>query len=126
VVKRAVLLGAGILIVACLAYFAVQRRWARPLAASPIHRLEHVVGFGILGLVLLPLGRSRLEKLLIAVTIFAFGFGLELLQYFVFHYSYSKQPLEWWDVRDNAVGLMLALLAVGFTRLRTALTIRRN
>lgn len=109
----------GILLIAILTYAAVQQRWPRLGANSLLHRAEHIVAFGILGLVFLPFGRRRPEKLFIAAAIFVFGFGLEVLQYFVFHYSYTKQAFEWWDVRDNAVGLMLALLAVSFTRLRT-------
>ncbi len=44
---------------------------------------------------------------------------MELLQYHVFEFYRNGQPLEWWDLRDDAVGLLLALLAVEFTRPRT-------
>ena len=47
-----------------------------------------------------------------------FALTLELLQYHIFHYHRVHQPFEWWDIRDDSVGLLLALLAVRFTRLR--------
>jgi hypothetical protein len=44
---------------------------------------------------------------------------MELLQYHVFVFRRDRLPVEWWDIRDDTVGLLLALLAVHFTRLRT-------
>jgi len=81
--------------------------------------VAHVGAFGALALLLLPLARSRTEMWLITGAIFCVACGMEMLQYHVFHFSRNGQAFEWWDIRDNTVGLLLSLLAVRFTRLRT-------
>ena len=83
------------------------------------HRVEHVGAFVALALLLLPLARNRRETSLVASAIFCLACGMELMQYQVFHFSRYRQQFEWWDIRDDSVGLLLALLAVRFTRTRT-------
>jgi len=80
------------------------------------HRIEHVVAFGILGLMLLSLCRNSGQTWPVILALFCFGCGLELRQHQLF-----RQPFEWWDVRDDGIGLLLALLLLRFTRIRTFL-----
>jgi hypothetical protein len=117
VLKKALLAGAAMLLLAGLLYLSLHlpRRNGGTLA----HRIEHVGAFGALALLLLPLARNGRETWLIAVAILCVACGMELQQYYVFHFVRYRQPIEWWDIRDDTVGLLLILLAVQFTRLRT-------
>jgi hypothetical protein len=119
VLKKAVLSGTAILLLAGLFYLSLRRDWPFPKGDSIAHRVAHVGAFGTLSLLVLPLARNRRETWLITLAIFCIACGMELLQYHVFHLHRERQPIEWWDIRDNTVGLLLALLAVRFTRLRT-------
>ena len=117
--KKAVLGGTAILLLAALFYLSLRRNWPYPNGGTIAHRVDHVGAFGVLALLLLPLARSRRETWLITAAIFCIACAMELLQYHVFHLHRERQPLEWWDIRDDTVGLLLALLAARFTRLRT-------
>lgn len=116
--KKAVLSGIAILLLAGLFYLSLRRNWPYPNSDSITHRVAHVVAFGVLALLLLPLARSRRGTLLITIAIFCIACGMELLQYHVFHLARARQSIEWWDIRDNTVGLLLALLTVRFSRIR--------
>jgi len=117
VLKKSTLSGVAALFLAGLFYLSLHQ--PRRNGGTILHRVEHVGAFGALGLLLLPLARNRRETWFIAAAIFCVGCGMELLQYHVFHFARFRQPVEWWDIRDNTVGVLLALLAVRFTRLRT-------
>jgi hypothetical protein len=117
VLKKAVLCGTATLLLAGLFYLSLRQPHRN--GGTIAHRADHVGAFGALGLLLLPLARSRRDTWLIAAAIFCTGCGMELLQYHVFHFASTGQPVEWWDIRDDTVGFLLALLAVRFTRLRT-------
>lgn len=118
-VKRAALSATAALLLASLFYLSLHRNWPNPTGGTIAHRVAHIGAFGMLALLLLPLARSRRETWLIIGAIFCVACGMELLQYHVFHFRRERQPIEWWDIRDDTVGLLLALLAVRFTRLRT-------
>ena len=117
--KKAVLCGTAVCLLAGLFHLSLYRHWPHADRGTIAHRIAHIGAFGALALLLLPLARSRRDIWLITVAIFCASFGMELTQYYVFHFARDRQPVEWWDVRDNTVGLLLALLAVRFTRLRT-------
>jgi hypothetical protein len=111
VLRKAATLGTAILLVVGLTLLSLWRQWPHPDTGTIAHRITHVGAFWALGLLVLPLGRSRGQICLAAAVVFAVALALELLQYHSF-----QQPFEWWDVRDNGVGLLLALLAVRFAR----------
>jgi TRAP-type uncharacterized transport system fused permease subunit len=115
--KKVVLCGTALLLLAGLVHLSLLRphRYGGPIT----HRVAHVVAFGTLALLLLPLARSSRATWLIAAAIFCVACGMELMQYQVFHFARVRQSIEWWDIRDNTVGIFLALLAVRFTRPRT-------
>ncbi len=117
--KKATLGGTAILLLACLFYLSLNNNWRHPSSGTVAHRIAHVGAFGVLTLLLLPLARTHRETWLIIATIFCIACGMELLQYHVFHFARQRDPVEWWDIRDNAVGILLALLAERFIRLRT-------
>ncbi len=115
--KKAALSGTAILLLVCLFYLSLRQphRYGGPIT----HRVAHIGAFGALAVLVLPLARSRRETWLVAAAIFCVACGMEMMQYQVFHFARNGQEFEWWDIRDNTVGLLLALLAVRFTRLRT-------
>jgi hypothetical protein len=71
------------------------------------HSAEHVLAFAVLALLLLPLARSREQKWMVVLAVFTVGVGLEIRQHQLF-----RQPFEWWDVRDDGIGIALAWLLV--------------
>ena len=115
--KKAALSGTAILLLAGLFYLSLRQPHRN--GGTITHRVSHIGAFAALALLLLPLARTVRETWLITVAIFCVACGMEILQYHVFQFASNRQPIEWWDIRDNTVGLLLALLAVRFTGLRT-------
>jgi len=76
------------------------------------HRVVHFVGFGIGELLLLFLATNRRQEASRVIGVVSLGLGLELTQYFVL----SARYFEWWDVRDDVIGIVTALLLVDITR----------
>jgi hypothetical protein len=106
---RAALFGTALVLIAGLTF--VSLRPVGPHGAtqgSIAHHLEHGVAFAVLALVLLPLGRSRSQKWMLALAIFFLAGALEMRQHQLF-----RQPFEWWDVRDDSIGILSACLVVG-------------
>lgn len=65
------------------------------------HRIAHFLGFGALALMAtLGFGRPGRNSLQPAAACFLFGLAIEFLQ----HWQ-NQMPVEWPDVRDNAVGI---------------------
>ena len=73
------------------------------------HRLVHLFAFGSSFLVLSALATRKREQLEAAAEILAIGCIVELTQYFVYSH---RLVFEWWDVRDDAIGIALAFLLV--------------
>ena len=101
---RATLLSTAIVLIAGLTLFSLGPHMAR--RGIP-HRLEHVIAFAVLALLLLPLGQNRPQKWFVVSAIFCVACALEIRQHQVFN-----QAFEWWDVRDDSLGVVLALLLV--------------
>jgi len=80
------------------------------------HRISHVAAFGVLALLLLMLGRNGAQRLLATVGALALAMATEFAQYLDF-----RQPFEWWDVRDDGIGILLALALVRLARTRCTL-----
>jgi hypothetical protein len=76
------------------------------------HRLIHSVGFGGAELLLLFLATSRRQQAHRVIDMVSLGLGIELTQHFVLGSRY----LEWWDVRDDVIGIFTALIIVDITR----------
>lgn len=84
------------------------------------HRLIHFVAFGSSFLVLSLLATGRREELEAAGEVMAIGCIVELAQYFI-----SPRRFEWWDVRDDAIGIAVAFLLLQIaSRLNSATSSR--
>jgi hypothetical protein len=71
------------------------------------HRFIHFLAFGSSFLVLSVLAKRRKEQLEAAVEVMIIGCIVETIQYFVYSY---RHIFEWWDVRDDALGILAAFL----------------
>jgi hypothetical protein len=54
---------------------------------------------------LLALSRGRKKQWLAALSVVCLAVGIETAQYLLY-----RGPFEWWDVRDDAIGLVVAAL----------------
>jgi hypothetical protein len=76
------------------------------------HRLIHFVAFGSSFLVLSLLATGSREELQAAGEVMVIGCFVELAQYLQHFIDSHRQLFEWWDVRDDAIGIALAFLLV--------------
>ena len=104
-------------IVTCLSFLvlivgSLQR--GRPGFFRPFHREIHWLAFAGAAFLLLLLSRNRREEILGVLGTCFLAISLEYLQHRIF---LPHDPMEWHDVRDDALGAMLALalyLLAGF------------
>ena len=86
------------------------------------HRFIHFVAFGSSSLVLSTLATRRREQLQAGAEVLIIGCVVELAQYFVYSH---RHVFEWWDVRDDAIGIAVAFLLVEVaSRVKTAFASR--
>jgi hypothetical protein len=78
------------------------------------HRLVHMFAFGSSWFLVSLLTRNDREALEAVGQIMAVGFLVELAQCVL--YSHGR-VFEWWDIRDDAIGIAVAFLAVHLARL---------
>ena len=69
------------------------------------HRLYHFLVFGGTALLGLAIARDLWQRVAVAGSVFALGVALEVAQY-----VYYDNPLEWWDIRDDGLGVLVAVL----------------
>jgi len=67
------------------------------------HRLYHLVAFGATALLFLLISNNRRQEWASVWGVFALGVILETLQHRIF-----GSVLEWWDMRDDAFGILIA------------------
>jgi hypothetical protein len=90
---------------------------ARP--ASLLHRVYHFVSFYGAAFLLLLLASDRSRELWVVGAITCLAISIEAAQHFVMGY-----PLfEWWDVRDDIIGIVLAFAAIQVEGLRGRLVV---
>ena len=78
---------------------------ARPSAGtslSLLHRPFHFVAFAVTALLLCRWLRNAGKAMVATILL---GFAIELLQHLIY-----RNPIEWWDVRDDAMAAAGALL----------------
>ncbi len=68
---------------------------------SIAHHVAHFLGFGALALLAIVGFDNHSSSLWPAAASFLFGFAIEFLQ----HWQ-NRMPIEWYDVRDDAVGVL--------------------
>jgi hypothetical protein len=67
------------------------------------HHIAHFLGFGALAfLATVGFGKATHTSLWPAAASFLFGFAIEFLQHLE-----NRKPIEWHDVRDNAIGIIV-------------------
>jgi hypothetical protein len=82
-------------------------------SAGMTHRWIHFLAFGSTFLVLSLLASGRGETIQAAVEVIAIGCIVEVTQWAV--YSHFR-VFEWWDIRDDAIGIFMAFLLVPIAR----------
>jgi hypothetical protein len=92
------------------------RPWPSGQAPSVLHRVAHIGNFGAIGLMLLALSDGRKQKWQAALFIVCLAFAIETSQHFLY-----RGVFEWWDIRDDVIGLLIALLLGRVTRVRSLL-----
>lgn len=66
------------------------------------HRPYHLIAFGATALLFLLISNTRRQEWIAVSGAFALGLSLETLQ------CLSDGYFEWWDLRDDALGILLA------------------
>jgi hypothetical protein len=86
---------------------------ARPGLVTGVHREIHRLAFAGGALLLFLMSSSRRQELLSALAIFFLGLFLEVLQHLIY-----RNPLEWRDVADDGVAVLLAFALYRLTGAR--------
>ncbi len=86
--------------------------------AAPKHQIEHVLIFAATGVVLLSLARGRTSEWRAALGVVGLATAIELAQLAIY-----RMPVgfEWWDVREDSIGIALGLIVIRYTRVRSLL-----
>jgi len=80
---------------------------ARPHAIAGLHRGIHLLAFGVGAFLLFSLSRTWRQQALSALATCSLGLLLEYLQHMIY-----RNPMEWWDVRDDTFAVVLAFLVM--------------
>lgn len=102
--------------IVCLAAISLQPYRPPEGPGSILHRAGHMVAFGAAGLMLLVLSDSDKQKWAAALKVICLAVAIETAQHLLY-----KGPFEWWDVRDDIIGLLIAVLLIRWTRVRSLL-----
>ena len=82
---------------------------ARPSLVTGFHREIHWLAFAGATFLLLLLSRNRRQEIWSAVGVFLLGLSLECLQHLFY-----RNPMEWWDVRDDTLSILAAFALYQF------------
>jgi VanZ family protein len=83
---------------------------------SIFHPVWHVLVFGVAGLMLFSLSRNAKESWIAALWVFCLAVAIEISQHLLY-----RNVFEWWDVRDDTIGLVLAAMLIRWTRISSLL-----
>lgn len=86
---------------------------ARPGLVTGIHREIHWLAFAGGALLLFLLSSTRRQEILRAFAIFFLGLSLEVLQHLIY-----RNPLEWRDIADDGVAILVAFALYRLARSR--------
>jgi|HubBroStandDraft_6_1064221.scaffolds.fasta_scaffold287357_1 hypothetical protein len=86
---------------------------ARPGPVLGLHREIHWLAFGGATFLLLLLSQNRRQEIRSAIGAFLLGLSLEFMQHFIY-----RNPMEWRDVRDDAVAILVAFALYHLTGAR--------
>ena len=88
---------------------------ARPDFVKGVHREIHWVAFAGAALLLIAVVRTRRQETVGVFTVFCLGLCLEILQHLLY-----RNPIEWRDVSDDGLAIMVAFACYHLTRVRKA------
>jgi hypothetical protein len=77
----------------------------RPPQTAALHRLYHFAVFAVTAVILRRSSAGRWPLLKSALAAAMLGAVLELLQ------TQTRYPIEWWDIRDDAIGAITGAVA---------------
>ncbi|MGH9628409.1 MAG: hypothetical protein ACRD7E_08745 [Bryobacteraceae bacterium] len=80
------------------------------------HRAYHLGAFGLTALLVSLVNRKPSRQVLWCGAVFLLGLSIELTQSAI-----SRLPVEWGDVRDDAIGIIALMLVAQFKRVRNVL-----
>jgi hypothetical protein len=83
---------------------------------SIVHQLWHLVSFGGAAAMLFTLSRNAKQVLTAALGIFCLAIAIETSQHLLY-----KNAFEWWDVRDDTIGVAFAWMLIRWTGIRSLL-----
>jgi hypothetical protein len=83
---------------------------------SIIHNVSHVVSFGTPALMLFALSRDARQTFTAVLGIFCLAVAIETSQHLLY-----KNPFEWWDVRDDTIGVAFAWMLIRWTGIKALL-----
>lgn len=85
------------------------------------HRIAHAIAFGVPALMLLRLARSLRQQWAASLIVLCLALAIETAQHLIYGNAF-----EWWDVRDDTIGLLIAILLHRWTRARWLLNLDRD
>jgi hypothetical protein len=85
------------------------------------HRLFHVVSFAGIALLLVLIARTPGQKIFAALGVIALGCAIEYGQHLIF-----RSRIEWWDMRDDALGTIMGYAIGRWGVLSRVLTAKRK
>jgi len=78
-----------------------------PKRIAAAHRMGHVVTFAIAATIALLVSDSRTRKCQTVLSLLAIAILTETMQHWVY-----RNPLEWWDIRDDMLGVLIGFLCL--------------
>ena len=76
---------------------------SRPGSVVGLHREIHWLAFAGAAFLLLAASRNRRQEIRSTVALFLLGPPIEYLQHLIY-----RNPMEWWDVRDDTLTILAA------------------
>jgi len=83
---------------------------------SIVHQVWHVFSFGVAAVTLFALSRNARQVSTAALAIFCLAAAIETSQHLLY-----KNVFEWWDVRDDTIGVAFAWMLIRWTGIRSLL-----
>ena len=82
---------------------------ARPSLVTSFHPEIHWLAFASTAFLLFVLSRNPHQEIRRAIAVIVLGLSLECLQHLLY-----RNPMEWWDVRDDVLSVLAAFALYHF------------
>lgn len=103
----------------CLTAISLQPYRPQGESESIVHRVAHVFAFGVAAFLPLVLSKGSRQAWMAVLGVVCLALAIETAQWLIY-----DDVLEWWDVRDDVIGIAVAVLLARRTRLRRLLLLR--